>query len=153
MRFDFSKFPSFQKRVVASGNSGSSVENTGSAAFPHHENERKQAETTDGASPDAVSTPGKVETEWNHREALQTLPVSGVSDVSVPKSNTCTKNTGADLWGQITQSAEWLVQRFPNEDEALRFVETVSPRHTASRHGASVQVDFQPLEAVASRRP
>ena len=30
---------------------------------------------------------------------------------------------------------------------------TVSPRHTASRHGASVQVDFQPLEAVASRRP
>ena len=99
-------------------------------------------ETPDGPSPDAVSTPGKVETEWNHREALQTLPVSDVSDVSVPKGNTCTKNTGADLWAQIAQSAEWFTVRFPNEDEALRFTEIVAPLHPASRYGASVQVDF-----------
>ncbi|MDP7316629.1 MAG: hypothetical protein QGH12_00360 [SAR324 cluster bacterium] len=92
-------------------------------------------------------------TEWDRRESLQTLPVTTVTTVTTPKSNTCTKNAGADLWAQITQSAEWLVLRFPNEDEALRFVAAVSPRHTASRHGASVQVDFQPLEAVASRRP
>ena len=135
------------------GTSGDSVENTSSVASPLTNSEWVQVGTLDGGKPDPVPTPDQVGTEWEHREALQTLVVPTVPTVPTPKSNNYTKNTGADLWAQITQSAEWLVLRFPNEDEALRFVETVSPRHTVSRHGASVQVDFQPLEAVASRKP
>jgi len=153
MRFDLSKFQGLPDKAGTVGTSGDSVENTSSVASPLTNSEWVQVGTLDGGKPDPVPTPDQVGTEWGHREALQTLAVPTVPTVPTPKSNTCTKNTGADLWGQITQSAEWLVQRFPNEDEALRFVETVSPRHTASRHGASVQVDFQPLEAVASRRP
>ena len=135
------------------GTSVYSVENTGSVASPLTNSEWVQVGTLDGGKPDPVPTPDQVGTEWEHREALQTLAVPTVPTVPTQKSNTCTKNTGADLWAQITQSAEWLVLRFPNEDEALRFVEAVHPRHPASQHGASVQVDFQPLEVVASRRP
>ena len=153
MRFDFSKFVDHQKEVGTVGTSGNAVENTDLAAFPLPKSEWEQVGTPNGETPDAVPTPGKVGTQWEHREALQTLAVPTVPTAPTPKSNTCTKNAGADLWAQITQSAEWLVLRFPNEDEALRFVAAVSPRHTASRHGASVQVDFQPLEAVGSRRP
>ena len=139
MRFDLSKFQGLPDKAGTVGTSGDSVENTSSVASPLTNSEWVQVGTLDGGKPDPVPTPDQVGTEWEHREALQTL---AVPTVPTPKSNTCTKNTGADLWAQIAQSAEWFTVRFPNEDEALRFTEIVAPLHPASRYGASVQVDF-----------
>ena len=142
MGFDFSKFPSFQKKVGTVGTSGNAVENTGLIAFPLPESEWEQVGTPNGEKPDTVPTPDKVGTQWEHREALQTPAVPTVPTAPTQNGNTCTKNDDADPWAQIAQSAEWFTVRFPNEDEALRFTEIVAPLHPASRYGASVQVDF-----------
>ena len=113
MKIDWTKFKNIPKTVGTTGNSGNTIGNTYSKAFPYTKKDWEQVGTVKPSNVEAVPTPVQVGTEWEHYEALQSDTVPTVPGVPIEKEKICKKNKYENK-----EENSWLW--IPDEKELLK---------------------------------
>ena len=113
MKIDWTKFKNIPKTVGTTGNSGNTIGNTYSKAFPYTIKDWEQAGAVKPSNVEAVPTPVQVGTEWEHYEALQSDAVPTVPGVPIAKEKIYRKNKYENK-----EENSWLW--IPDEKELLK---------------------------------
>ena len=113
MKIDWTKFKNIPKTVGTTRNSGNTIGNTYSKAFPYTKKDWEQVGTLKSSNIEAVPTSVQVGTEWEHYEVLKSDAVLTVPGVPIEKEMIIKKNKYENK-----EENSWLW--IPDEKELLK---------------------------------